>query len=194
VKQASELVPVPPNYAVWGVYEPAVKAELFSTAIRTDDGAIIVDPIPLAADARNELGNVEAVLVTNANHARAAADFAVPIFVPGDLANDFQDARQLAEGMSLYGLTAIPIAGAAPGEFAFFDPRYGGSLILGDAIINFERHDFSLLPAKYCTNRKEMIRSLRRLLDLTFVRAFFAHGSPVLTCACDRLAASLSGV
>jgi glyoxylase-like metal-dependent hydrolase (beta-lactamase superfamily II) len=194
MKQASELIHVPPNYAIWQAYDPGVKAELFSTALQTGrGGVVIVDPIPLAADARLELGKVEAVLITNANHARAAADFAdaEAISIPTELANEFPKARYLADEMRVHQLTAIAISGAAPGEFAFHDGRDAGALIVGDAIINFEPHGFSLLPAKYCVDRKQMIRSLRRLLDFTFDRVFFAHGSPMVTRAHARLAALL---
>jgi glyoxylase-like metal-dependent hydrolase (beta-lactamase superfamily II) len=64
-------------------------------------------------------------------------------------------------------------------------------VIVGDALINFEPHGFDLLPPKYCTNQKRMIRSLRRLLDLDFKRIFFAHGNPIVTRARDRLASLL---
>jgi glyoxylase-like metal-dependent hydrolase (beta-lactamase superfamily II) len=176
------------------MYDPAVKAELFSTAVRTDGGVVIVDPISLAPDANAALGNIAAALITNANHARAAADFTDSISAPAELIGDFPNARQLANGMSLHGLTAIAIPGAAPGEFAFHDARDGGTLIVGDALINFEPRGFSLLPAKYSVDRKQMIRSLRGLLDLAFGRAFFAHGTPILTRARDRLAALLNGL
>ena len=196
MKQASDLTFVPPNYAIWQLYDPSAKVDLFSTALRVGRGTLMVDPVPLTADARVELGKIEAVLVTNANHARAAADFAGPdpILVPTELANDFPNAQYLADGMRIHGLTAMAIPGAVPGEFAFHDARDGGALIVGDALINFGPDGFCLLPAKYCVDRKEMIRSLHNLLDFTFVRAFFAHGFPIVTGARDRLAALLSGL
>jgi glyoxylase-like metal-dependent hydrolase (beta-lactamase superfamily II) len=191
VKRASELTQVLPNYAIWQMYEPAVKAELFSTAVRTPAGVVIVDPIPLAPDAMAASGNIVAALITNANHARAAADFTDSILVPPELIRDFPNARQLADGMCLHGLTAIAIPGAARGEFAFHDPRDSGTLIVGDALINFEPHGFGLLPAKYCTNHKQLIRSLRRFLELQFNRMFFAHGYPLITGAHNQLATLL---
>jgi glyoxylase-like metal-dependent hydrolase (beta-lactamase superfamily II) len=193
VKRASELTQVPPNYAIWQMYDPAVKAELFSTAVRTDAGVVLVDPVPATREATVALGNVVAALVTNANHARGAADFTDSILVPPELVRDFPNAQQLADGMCVHGLTAIAIPGAAPGEFVFHDARDGGTLIVGDALINFEPHGFSLLPVRYCVDRKQMIRSLRSLLDFAFARAFFAHGSPILSRAHDRLAALLNG-
>ena len=185
-----------PSYAIWQAYDSGAKAELVSTAIRTGRGGVVIfDPIPLAADARLELGKVETVLITNANHARAASDFADAgaIFIPAELANELPKAGHLADEMRVAELTVIAIRGAALGEFAFYDARNGGALIVGDAIINFEPHGFSLLPAKYCVDRKQMIRSLRRLLDFTFNRMFFAHGSPIMTRARDRFTTLLDG-
>jgi glyoxylase-like metal-dependent hydrolase (beta-lactamase superfamily II) len=196
MQQASELTHVSPCYAIWQAYDRTVKAELFSTAVRIESGVVVIDPIPLLAEARVELqvmGNISAVLLTDANHARAAADFADAdsLFVPAELVAQFPLAKSLSDGMRVRGLNAIAIEGAAPGEFAFHDGRDGGTLIIGDALINFEPHGFTLLPAKYCIDRKEMIRSLRRLLDLAFTRIFFAHGSPIVAGARKRLTALL---
>ena len=195
---ASEITRLDDSFVVWQTYDPAVKAELFSTACSTENGLLLFDPIPLRDDARLELasiGQVAAVILTNANHARAARAWnAAEMFVPAELGEEFPHASLLRDGESCHALTAIALPGAAPGEFALHDARAGGSLIIGDAIINFEPHGFSLLPAKYCTDRKKMIRALRRLLEWPFRRIFFAHGSPVLVSARNRLNALLSEV
>ena len=80
----------------------------------------------------------------------------------------------------------MTIDGAAPGEIALFWAG-AGTLIVGDALINFEPAGFALLPAKYCTNQRTMRRSLRKLLDCQAERIFFAHGSPITTRASERL-------
>ena len=54
-------------------------------------------------------------------------------------------------------------------------------MVMGDALINFEPHGFGLLPSKYCLDPKLMRRSLRKLLDYSFARIFFAHGIPILS-------------
>jgi len=58
---------------------------------------------------------------------------------------------------------------------------------VGDALINFEPLGFALLPAKYCTNRCAMRRSLRKLLDCPAERILFGHGPPVTTRSGERL-------
>jgi glyoxylase-like metal-dependent hydrolase (beta-lactamase superfamily II) len=197
MKQASELTRIPSNYAIWQVYDPPVKADLFSTALIGKNGVVVIDPIPLSSAARDqlgEMGEISAVLISNANHARAVREFPVSLAVPPDLHRDFPHAQVLTEGGAIHGLEVIAVQGAAPGEFAFYDARDGGTLIVGDVLINFEPHGFGLLPPRYCQNRKLMIRSLRRLLDLSFTRIFFAHGFPFVSGARDRLATLLDEV
>ena len=188
---AQELERVGPGIFIWQVYDPAVKAELFSTALTTDSGAYLVDPIPLAADALAALRTrVETIgiFVTNANHGRAAAefarDFSVPTYAHHSLheTTEFAEAVAVNEGQTLVGgLTVIAIDGGAAGEMALHCLLNGGTMVMGDALINFEPHGFGLLPSKYCLDPKLMRRSLRKLLDYSFARIFFAHGIPVLS-------------
>ena len=62
----------------------------------------------------------------------------------------------------------------------------GGTMVVGDALINFEPHGFGLLPAKYCLDSKLMRRSLEKILDYAFDRMLFAHGTPILSGARQR--------
>ena len=84
-------------------------------------------------------------------------------------------------------ISAIAIEGAAPGEMAFHLADNGGTIVVGDALIHLDPYGFALLPPKYCSDQKEMRRSLRQLLDWTFQRLLFAHGPPLLSSARDRL-------
>jgi len=194
---AHELQLLPPYLALWHAYDRTARVELYSTAIRTGDGLIVIDPTALNRRAFCELdrlGPVTSILLTNVNHERAADSFAnnyaAPIFGPKELIDAGNRFRRLAEG-ALHGLDVIAIDGAAPGEIAIYDPRSRGVLIIGDALINFNPYGFSLLPRKYCTDQKLMIRSLTRLLDLQFEKMLFAHGLPITTRAHDRLTSLL---
>ena len=96
--------------------------------------------------------------------------------------------RRIADGDEICGeLRAIGIEGAVPGEIILHYALDGGTLIVGDALINFEPYGFTFLPGKYCSNEKEMRRSLRKLLDYKAERIFFAHGMPILSGASNRL-------
>ncbi len=172
-----------PGLSLWQAYDPSVKADLFSTALSTPSGLYLIDPIPLPADRLDDLvrtGPPRAVIVTNANHHRAAADYAKKFSIP------IID-RKGQPGAS--GVDLILIDGAAEDEMAVYYPGNGGTLVVGDALINFQPYGFTFLPRKYCTNEREMRRSLRQLLDLKIQRIFFAHGMPILHRAAEQLKA-----
>ena len=182
---ASEIEPVDAGLWIWRAYDPAVKADLFSTAIATAAGLYLIDPIPLAADALAALmkfGTPAGIVLTNENHQRAADHFAAQFQVP------------LYEGSFIAaGLAAIPIDGGPPGEVAVYCEAGGGTLIIGDALINCEPYGFALLPSKYCSNPRLMHRSLPKLLDYPFTRMLFAHGTPIVSRARQRLEQLLQG-
>ena len=178
---ASEIELIAPGLRLWRVYDPAVKADLYSTALTIAESTYLIDPVPLAPDALAELSSQSAiagVVVTNENHQRAAVEFAhkfkAPIYSRGS--QPFPSA-----------VTAVQIEGAVPGEIAVHSEAAGGIVIMGDALINFEPYGFTFLPAKYCSNVKVMRRSLPKLLDYSFERMLFAHGTPILAGARRRL-------
>jgi hypothetical protein len=201
--QAEEVQRIARDISIWQVYEPTVKAELFSTSLATDLGDYLVDPVPLAPDPLTELratGNAIGIFITNANHARASAAFArafaIPTYVHQALAetSEFSQANGVQDGQTLAGgLTAIAIDGGAEGEMALHSFRRGGCLVMGDALINFEPHGFGLLPSKYCLDSRLMRRSLSKLLDYAFERIFFAHGTPILSGARAKVEQLLAG-
>lgn len=194
-----------PGILVWQVYDGKVKAELFSTALGTPAGVCVVDPIPLSPGGllalREHHPRAAGIFVTNANHARAATDFAeifsVPLYVHSELCGspEFLQATGVRGGeVFSKGLTAVAIDGGPAGEMALHYDADGGTMVVGDALINFEPHGFGLLPVKYCQDPNLMRGSLRKLLDYTFERMLFAHGTPILSGARVRLERLLAAV
>ena len=193
---ASEIEPVAPGIFLWRFYDPSVKAELFSTALETGAGTFLIDPIPLSPDAAASLqdgAEIAGIVVTNENHERAATQFAEKFKVPIHMDAALASATKLPAVVSFHDsslpteLTAVGIEGGPAGETAIHLAAGGGTMIIGDALINFEPYGFALLPAKYCSNFKLMRRSLSQLLDYSFERMLFAHGMPILSRARERL-------
>lgn len=172
----------------WSVYEPSVKCEIGATALKLAGGLVLFDPVPLAEPAWKELtanAPLLAILLTNGNHVRAAVElrkqYHVPVVTAPETRRDISELKPdvaLLPHELLYGIRAIPIPGATPGETAFLAPN--GVLILGDAIINTDSEKgLELLPDKYCTDAKQNRESLQKLLELDIRILILAHGSPV---------------
>ena len=182
---------------IWQRYNPSVKAEFFSTALNNRAGTSLIDPTPLSdellAPALGE-HRIAGVFVTNANHARAAAAFstrfAVPIFAQAAAGAEINEAAVTAvhDGDTHLGLQVVALDGAAVGEIALYSSDGAGTVVIGDAVINFGSNGFALLPAKYCENSRLLPKSLRKLLTLKFERMLFAHGTPILSGARAKLA------
>jgi hypothetical protein len=201
---AQEIDQIAPGIFTWQVYDAAVKSDLFSTALETPSGTYLIDPIGLDAEALRNLESrrpVTGIVVTNENHERAARQFAerfsVPIFLHASLAKaaGLPQTIALQDGGAVSpGLNALALDGAPAGEIALHYEADGGTMVVGDALINFEPYGFALLPAKYCRDFKLMRRSLPRLLDYTFERMLFAHGTPILSGARAQLEQLLAAI
>jgi Metallo-beta-lactamase superfamily len=197
MRRAQDVDEVSPGIFVWQAYDSKVKADLFTTALGTQAGIFIVDPIPLDPFDLASLWThrkAAGIFVTNANHTRASGEFAkafsIPVYVGDELCRnpDFPHATSVRDGETFsQGLTAIAIEGGPEGEMALHCNENGGTMVLGDALINFEPYGFGLLPTKYCRDHNLMRQSLRKLLDYAFDRILFAHGTPILSLARARV-------
>jgi hypothetical protein len=157
----------------------------------------VADPILLEASQLNRLRRVArpaGIVVTNANHQRAALYYSkglsVPILAQGESFRGKKPPRftKIADGAKICDeLEVIAIEGAVAGEIALYHPSNGGALVVGDALINFQPLGLALLPRKYCQNEKQMRRSLGRRLTRQAERLLFAHGTPILSGASARL-------
>jgi glyoxylase-like metal-dependent hydrolase (beta-lactamase superfamily II) len=189
------------HFAIWHAFDPSVKADLFSTAVATAKGTILVDPIKPSSDDLSQLqarAPITGIVITSQNHWRASNQLShqlsVPIFAHAtaeleNVSSSFVPVANIDRLES--GLEIIAIEGAAPGEIAIWYEPDGGTLIVGDALINVEPYGFTLLPPKYCADHRKMRRSLRQLADRKLKRIFFAHGLPIISGAVPRFRALL---
>jgi glyoxylase-like metal-dependent hydrolase (beta-lactamase superfamily II) len=197
--QAAEFQMLGEGVCHWSVYEASVKCEIGCTALKGGSGWVVIDPVPLSQASWAELlaeAPLRAILLTNGNHVRDAANLRkrhqVPVVTAPDTRRDISELRPevtLLPGELLYGIQAIPIPGATPGETAFFSDA--GVMVVGDAVINTStERGLEFLPDKYCTDTRQNRVSLRRLLDYDVRILTLAHGAPVV----DRARAKLSAL
>ena len=193
-----------PESFYWEQFSDELKTTLSSAAFREEPEVVLVDPLPLAMSAMNKLiGHASRAfsLLTNANHCRAALslreNMRVPIWAHAAAkadqemdANDyFEDGDKLPTG-----LIVIHLPGSSPSESAFYTPKNGGIVFVGDALVNLDpEKGMDFLPDKYSMDPKQSRESLRKLLKLDFKMMTFAHGQPIVRDAKERLAALLDG-
>ena len=176
---------------VWHGYNPECKTDCTSTAVRTPEGFVLIDPVRLEEQAIERMvsdDKVVAVLLTNGNHLRGSLyekeRLDVPIYAPDGAQGMVPVDRVVSEGELLWEtLRAIALPGGSPGETAYHAP---GLLVIGDAVTNLD--GLGVLPEKYCANLPLLLNSLRALRPLQFDIACFAHGLPIVGNARQRLA------
>lgn len=195
---ADRLEEISPGIFRWAAFSPFHRVELTSHAVLADGGLLVFDPIPLAAESQSRLNafaGPHALVLTNGNHLRASPAWSArlgarvwsrtPDLFPTDL--DIGHWSLIAPP-PFASWVAHALPGGAPGETAFL--HAGLSLaVFGDAVVNLPGRTLELLPDQYCTDPRQLRRSLHGLP--TFERALFAHGQPLHAGASDRIAALL---
>ena len=175
---------------VWHDYNPECKTDCSSTAVRTPEGFVLIDPIRLEEQALTRMvgdGKVAAILLTSANHERASAyqkeRLDVPIYAPEGAQHDISADHWIKDGEILFqSLKAISLPGGGPGETAYLAAE---ALILGDALIHLD--GLAILPEKYCGNARLLHESLQALTYLSFEVVCFAHGLPIVQDAREKI-------
>lgn len=196
--EATHAAELAPGLFSWQVFSPAHKCELTSTAVAVAGRLFVFDPIPLAAVARDQLlarGPLAAIVLTNANHERAAGEWRVrtgaPVWAGADAPLELSGVRRFDPVARMWeGWELHPLPGGAPGEIALRRAELS-LVVLGDAVFDLPRHGFGVLPEKYCQDRPRLLAGLRGLAGRPFARAALAHGGPLLADASPRIAALL---
>lgn len=168
---------------VWHGYNPECRTECSSTAVRTPEGFVLIDPLRLEEQAVERMvgdSRVAAILLTSGNHWRAASyekeRLDVPVYAPEGARDGVEADRWVRDGELLFGtLKAIGLPGGGPGETAYLAP---GALIVGDALVHLD--GLSILPDTYCENPRLLRSSLKVLPGLDFQTVCFAHGLPII--------------
>jgi glyoxylase-like metal-dependent hydrolase (beta-lactamase superfamily II) len=191
MKPVADFHQITRDLFVWHGYNAECKTDCTSTAIRTPDGFVLIDPVRLEEQAIERIvsdDKVVAVLLTNGNHLRGSLyekeRLDVPIYAPSGTENMLRVDRLVSDGELLWEtLRAIALPGGSPGETAYHAP---GVLVIGDAVTNLD--GLQVLPEKYCADLPLLLNSLRAIRPLQFEIACFAHGLPIVGKARQRLA------
>ncbi len=200
LKPAEEIAWATPWLAVWGGYEPEVRADCHCAAVQLSTGWHVVDPLPLAATPTQELAAaapVSAVVCLSGNHKRHCLEWAethgCPLLASPEVATAFgwKTIQPLQPGpFGTDGSDAFPMYGGGPGELGLRIVRAEATwLMFADGLINLEPDGLALLPRRYCTDQSLLHRCVQSLLQTDFDGMTFGHGWPIRTDAHSRLKA-----
>ena len=192
MKPVPEYHQITHDLFIWHGYNPECKTDCSSTAIRTPDGFVLIDPVRLEEQAIERMvgeDGVVSVLLTNGNHLRGSLyekeRLDIPIYAPEGAQQDVPADYLVKDGELIFQtLKAIGLPGGGSGETAYLAADV---LVIGDALTNLD--GLQILPDKYCTNLTLLIESLRGLRSLDFDIACFAHGLPIVGKAREKVAA-----
>jgi glyoxylase-like metal-dependent hydrolase (beta-lactamase superfamily II) len=168
-----------------------------SYAIATDDGTVLIDPLPLVADAMDQLGNVAAICLTTSNHQRSSwrlrRELGVEVYLPA-IATSFEEEpdHRYAEGDALPGrLDPVFTPGAGTTQHTFLLDRDGGIAFVPDPLVVTPDGTVAVIPAEFAWDVEEARRSAEEILGLPFSILCVAHGGAVTEDAKAKIRAAI---
>ncbi len=182
---AETIEKVVPGLWRWHVLDERIGSESDAYAICGDDGAVLIDPLPLWDQSLKKLEPIIAICLTAACHQRSAwryrRTYGVKVYAPeGCRAMDeAPDVRYRAGEMLPGGLRAIHTPGPESVHYALWRERSPSVLFCPDLIMRDADGALSLIPAEYHEDPGATRDSVRRLLDLPFGILCMDHGAPM---------------
>lgn len=170
-------------------------------AVLTDEGKVLIDPLPLADKALAEIGNVAAIYLTRGYHQRSAwryrKAFGAPVYAPeGAVELEEEPDQWFGDGDDLPGgLQAIRTPGLSNGFALLMETEGGpGALFCGDLLVReADDRSFRFLPDEYLDDPTAARESARRLAQLRVEILCPAHGAPCLTGCGQAIQEALEG-
>ena len=184
VAQSVESLDEDLGISYWTVADDRIGGHISTAyALHTDEGTVLIDPLPLAPDALASLGEIVAIVLTSGSHQRSAwrlrSELEVPVWAPA-LAHELDE-----EPDDRYGHGAV-----LPGELvAFFTPGPGTTqhtLILDDfvgfvpdLVLNPPGGELQLTPDELMQDPRKARESVRLLLEESIDILCPSHGVPI---------------
>lgn len=194
---ATSLKEITKNLCGWSSFHAQWKTDFDSYAVKTPDGVVFIDPLmpaPPIIEKLEEFGEPIGVFLTNAHHDRDAdwfrKQYDIQVYAHEKAKSDCDtkiDVLVLDGERLPGGLKAIHLPGSVASEIALYAKISGGIILMGDALLNLPDEGLALLPDQYIEDRKEAIRSLRKLTELDFKVVTFAHGNPLTDNAKEQI-------
>jgi hypothetical protein len=182
---AASVEEVVPGVWTWSIHDERIDFVSTAHAVSTPDGAVLIDPLPLAADALAELGNVHAICLTAGTHQRSSwrlrRELGVPVWAPAlsRLIDEEPDVRYTENDQLPGGLRAVFTPGAGTTQHTFLLEHHGGIAFVPDLFANVPGEGLVVVGEEYMPDPPEARRSTEKLLGLPFSILCLDHGAPV---------------
>ena len=183
---AERAEPVADGVWHWRIHNANIGGATSSShAVATAGGCVLVDPVRLAGDALAALPPVEAIVLTATCHQRAAwryrRELGAEVWLPeGARPGDEEPDHRYTAGDVLPGrLLAVHTPGPEPRHHSFLLEDAPGVLFASDLFAHVHDGELRFVPAEYQDDFPETVRSVERLLPLSFGVLCLAHGAPL---------------
>jgi glyoxylase-like metal-dependent hydrolase (beta-lactamase superfamily II) len=182
----------------WRVHDERIDFWSAAHAIESNEGTILVDPLPLAAEALDALGTISAICLTAGAHQRSAwryrRELGARVYAPAlSKQIDEEPDERYADGARLPGgLVAVFTPGAGTTQHTFLRAGDPGVAFAADLFARAPDTRLTLVPAEFMHDPAEARRSAEKLLDLPFSVLCLGHGAPVLRDAHGAIRAALA--
>jgi glyoxylase-like metal-dependent hydrolase (beta-lactamase superfamily II) len=195
---ATSIEEVVPGVWRWSIHDERIDFLGAAYAVRTDDGVVMIDPLPLEGDALDELGDVGAILLTCGSHQRCAwryrRELGAPVYAP-ELSKEIDEEPDVryGDGDSLPGgLHAVftPGAGTTQHTLLLSDRKVA---FVPDMLVETPDGRVAMLASRWMYDPDEARRSVEKLIDLDFDVLCLAHGGAVTEGAKDAVRGALAG-
>lgn len=181
---ADALEEIVPGVWFWSVHDERIDFVSSAYAVSSNEGTVLIDPLPLVVDAFERLGPVVAICLTTSGHQRSAwrlrRELGVPVWAPAGVTEVEEEPDEpYSDGDRLPGgLGAVFTPGAGTRQHSLLDAGRG-VLFTPDLFILPPGGRLTLTPAEYMHDPAEARRSAEKLLDLEFSVLCTGHGEPV---------------
>ncbi len=183
---ADAAAEVMPGVWRWSIDDPRIDFISVSHAVPADDGAVLIDPVPLAPEALDALGPIAAICLSCGSHQRAIwryrRELGAPIHAPAlsQTLEEEPDARYGDGDVLPGGLQAVFTPGAGTTQHTFLLARDGGVAFVADLLLRAPGRDLRFVSDRYLHDPEQARRSTRTLLELAFSVLCLAHGEPIV--------------
>jgi glyoxylase-like metal-dependent hydrolase (beta-lactamase superfamily II) len=187
--RAKSVEEILPGLFHWTLEDDRIHSRTHSYAISSEEGTVLIDPLPLEAAALTSLKNVKAICLTGRFHQRSAwryqKQFGVPVYAPTGAKNleGTQD-HWYSDGDELPGgLTAVHAPGPTDVHYVFlYDHPRGQVLFLADLLSRRAENDyFTFVPRTYQDYPDQTRETVRFLMENYNIEILCPnHGFPVL--------------